>query len=250
MTTNNPGWFTMKKAALLLILFASLLTMGCGSRVWSDTKEFANDSYDYMFDTAPTARSFHDQAEVPIIELNHRAAETLADNINWNELDRESPVYFTTFNNLGDAGDTALFGQVMTDQVVAGLVQNKVKMSLGEPAPKNTMPAESMEPETAPSIDGMAMQADNATMTETQMDEDETLVKASEENTPPQARMTGSYAIGDNYIYMRAAIVRLTDDAMVSAHNWTLPITDNIRELLPQLKRNFGMTPTVKTSFD
>jgi hypothetical protein len=41
------------------------------------------------------------------------------------------------------------------------------------------------------------------------------------------------------------------DSAVVSAHNWTLPITDSVRQMLPQLAaEDKGMVPTVKTSFN
>lgn len=246
----------MNKALIYLILIATLLCAGCGSRAWSDTKDFANDSYDYMFDTAPTARSYHDVEEVPIIELNHRAAEELADHVSWSELDRESPVYFTQFINKGDPADTAIFSHVVTDQVVDGLVQNKIKMTLGEPKPIETMPEEKSElMATTPPLEALPMLADNATVEATdEMKEEEkakeTMVRNEEPEPIPDARLTGSYVIGDNFIYMRAMIVRLTDEAVISAHNWTLPITDNVRELLPQLKVDHGLAPSVRTSFD
>lgn len=236
------------KAAILLILFASLLTTACGSRIWSDTKEFANDSYDYVFDTAPTTRSFHDQAEVPLIEINHRAAEELADHINWNELDRESPVYFTTFTNLHNPGDTAIFGKVMTEQIVDGLVQNKIKMTLGDP---KSMKGKDMATQEMVVAEPMELLSGNGTMTEDRKAVTVPSLATKEEVLPPpDAKLTGNYVIGDNFIYMHAQIVRLTDDAVVSAHNWTVPITDNIRQFVPNLKKEPGMEPTVKTSFN
>lgn len=236
------------KAAILLILFASLLTTACGSRIWSDTKEFANDSYDYVFDTAPTTRSFHDQAEVPLIEINHRAAQELADHINWNELDRESPVYFTTFTNLHNPNDTAIFGKVMTEQVVDGLVQNKIKMTLGEPKPMDSAETQVQEVVIAEPMD---MLTDNGTKTGENEDvEIPPLATKKEELPPPDAKLTGNYVIGDDFIYLHAQVVRLTDDAVISAHNWTVPITDNIREFVPNLKKEPGMEPTVRTSFN
>lgn len=62
--------------------------------------------------------------------------------------------------------------------------------------------------------------------------------------------LTGTYTIGTNFVYLSAKVTRLTDSAVVSAHNWTIPVSDNVRQLLPQLKSDDGLTPSVKTKFE
>ena len=68
--------------------------------------------------------------------------------------------------------------------------------------------------------------------------------KKADDLPPRVARLTGVYVIGDNFVYLSAKITRLVDHTVISAHNWTIPISDNVREMLPQLKRpGEGMTP-------
>jgi len=219
----------MTKTIRILTLFACLaLAAGCGNRMWQDTKKTAGDTYDYVFDTSPTARAYHDEASIPIIEINHEAADVLYRNIGSNELSKRSPVYVRAFTNKTDPADQAPFGQVVMEQVADRLVQRGVVITQGEPGP-----------------DAFAMPRD--------IDPTKYLnpPQGSLENLPPRsAVLTGSYVIGDNYVFMTAKIIRLDDKAVVSGHNWTIPITDNVRELLPQLKQDRGLEPTVKSKFD
>ncbi len=219
----------MKKALLTLAILAfTLPTAGCGNRMWQDTKDTAGNTYDYVFDTAPTTRSYHETASIPIIEINHRAADTLYSNIGSYELSKKSPVYTKRFTNQNDPSDNAIFGQVMTEQVSDRLVQRGVVITSGEPKAQNYFLPQGVDPKKYSNP-----------------------VKDSLDKLPPRAaRLTGTYVIGDNYIYMAAKITRLDDNAIISGHNWTIPITDNVRELLPQLKQDNGMEPTVKTKFD
>lgn len=222
----------MKKAALMLLAAATLFfTTGCGNRMWEDTKETTADTFNYVFDTEPTARSYHDVAEVPIIELNHRAADVLYSNVAKGELTLQSAVFVRQFSNQSDPSDASIFGYVMTQQVTDRLVQRGVLITEGEPNATDYTYSNNLT--AADYVDSGGLQT------------------GKEKVLPPRsARLTGTYVIGDNYIYMHAKVTRLVDSAVVSAHDWVLPITDNIRQMLPQLKVEEGLTPTVDTSFD
>jgi len=67
--------------------------------MWEDTKETTSDTFNYVFDTTPTARSFHDTASVPIIDLNNRAADILYSNVGNNELTPHSAIFASPFTN-------------------------------------------------------------------------------------------------------------------------------------------------------
>ena len=220
----------MRKAVLTILAIATLIfASGCGNRMWEDGKELTRDTYNYVFDDAPTAVPYHDVAEIPMIEINHRAADVLSKNVGGEELSKYSSVYVNRFTNEVNPGDTAVFGNVVSTQVADRLVQKNLRITEGEP-------------------DGM----DYLYARDTTEDDyiGRTKKKASE--LPPRtARLTGAYVIGNNFIYLSAKITRLVDHTVISAHNWTIPISDNVREMLPQLKvPGEGMTPTVLTKFD
>ena len=222
----------MNKAALCILMTATLaFTQGCGNRMWQDTKTTTADTFNYVFDTTPTARPFHDTASIPIIELNYRAADTLYSNVSSNELTASSAVFVRPFTNQNDPSDKSVFGPTMAEQVADRLVQHGVLITEGEPNATDFTYASGVDAESYRKASGLA--------------------GSSKELPPRAAKLVGSYLVADNYIYMTAKVIRLVDSAVVSAHNWTLPVTDNVRMMLPQLQQvDEGMVPTVKTSFN
>ncbi|MUM78718.1 hypothetical protein GKC30_13840 [Pseudodesulfovibrio sp. F-1] len=219
----------MHKTFLAFLVLATLLpAQGCGNRFWEDTKRATGKTYNYVFDTAPTARAFHDQAAVPIEEINLRAANVLYANVGKYELSSKAPVYAKRFENGDDPEDTAIFGTVVMEQVVDRLVQRGMVITGGDPRPTDYFLPQGIDPEkyAKPPMGSL-------------------------EHLPPRAAMlSGAYVIGDNFIYVSAKITRLDDRAVISAHTWTIPITDNVRQLLPQLRMDDGLEPTVKTTFN
>jgi len=219
----------MNKAVLIFtIITTGLFASGCGNRFWEDTKGTASDSYNYVFDTAPTARAYHEQESIPIIEINYQAADVLYSNVGHYELSKKSPVYVSKFINQNEPSDNSIFGHVMTEQISDRLVQRDVLITAGEPRPDDYFLPKGVE-----------------------LKRYSNPPQGRVENLPPRAAiLKGTYVIGDNYIYMSAKIIRLDDKAVVSGHNWTIPISDNVRQMLPQLKLENGLEPTVKTKFD
>jgi len=217
-----------KTAVILIVISITLLTSGCGNRMWESTKETTSETYDFMFDTAPTARSYHDTASIPIIEINYRAADVIYSNVGKFELSKHSAIFVHPFVNQNDPSDKSIFGPVTMEQVSDRLVQRGVLITAGEPNETDYEYAKDINLN------------DYRTMNQNKLDK-----------LPPRAAiLSGSYVIGDNYIYMSAKVTRLVDSAVISGHNWTLPISDNVRQMLPQLKLDDGLEPTVKTKFD
>lgn len=219
----------MHKAALTILAITALLfSSGCGNRMWEDGKRVTRDTYNYVFDDAPTAVSFHDDAEIPLIEVNHNAADILGEHVDGEELSTLSPVYVSRFVDQADPESRAIFGTVVARQVADRLVQQEMRITEGEPLGTDYIYV------------GDTTSEDYLGMTDRKVDE-----------LPPRAaQLTGDYVVGDDYVYVSAKITRLVDHTEIAAHSWTVPVTDNVRELLPRLKRpGEGMTPTVATKF-
>lgn len=224
MGNFDSGTGTMNKASTIILVIATLLfATGCGNRFWEDSKRAS----DHVFNSAPTAVPYHQTSYPPMIELNYRAADVLYSNVNTGELTNGSPVFVKDFANEKNPGDTAIFRQVVTQQVADRLVQRKILIKKGEPGASDMFYQDGL---TRADYEG----------------------KPITKVLPPRSAMlSGGYVISDKQIFMSATIVRLVDSTVISAHNWTLPISDDIRELLPQLETpDEGMEPTVKTSFD
>ncbi|WP_272700689.1 FlgO family outer membrane protein [Desulfovibrio sp. Fe33] len=222
----------MNKTALSILAAAALLiTQGCGNRMWEDTKGSTTDAFNYVTDNQPTAQAYHDTASVPIIELNSRAADTLYANVSSNELSPNSAVFISPFDNRNDPADKSVFGRTMADQIADRLVQRGVRITEGEPNATDFTYASGVTPKDYDHAAGLA--------------------GSSRELPPRTARLAGSYVVADQYIYMTARVIRLVDSTVISAHNWTLPVTDSVRQMLPQLaEQDRGLTPSVKTSFN
>jgi len=222
----------MNKTALSILTATLLLfAQGCGNRMWQDTKTATTDTFNYVFDSTPTAQAYHDTGAVPIIDLNYRAADVLYSNVASNELTTDSAVFVSPFTNQNDPGDKSVFGPTMVRQIADRLVQHGVRITEGEPNATDFTYASGVKAEDYTKSAG--------------------LLGSSRELPPRSAKLVGSYVIADRSVYMTARLVRLVDSAVVSAHNWTLPITDSVRQMLPQLAaEDKGMVPTVKTSFN
>jgi hypothetical protein len=225
MGHETTGRHFMNKTSLIILAVAVILTAtGCAKSF----KQATSDTYDTIFDTAPTTRTYHDDAGVPIESINYKAADVLYSNISKSELSAKSPIYAKRFENQEDPADKTIFGTVVMEQVVDRLVQRGLVITGGNPSPADYTLPRDVDPEkyTHPA-------------------------PGSLDKLPPRAAiLSGTYVLGDSSIYISSKVTRLDDRAVVSAHTWTIPISDNVRQLLPQLRKDEGLKPTVKTSFD
>lgn len=130
---NRDGRQMYRSAALLLMVSAIFFATGCSNRMWEDAKKGTTDTFNYVFDTAPTARPYHETESIPIIELNYRAADVLFSNVSKGELTMESAIFVRRFTNQEDPSDMALFGDVVTQQISDRLVQRGVLIKDGKP---------------------------------------------------------------------------------------------------------------------
>jgi len=219
----------MYKKLLIIALVATFFAItGCGNKMWDDTKKTTSKTYDYVFDRAPTARSYHDEASIPIIKVNYQAADVLAQNVTGNELTANSPIYMKIFKNAQDSTDDSVFGLVITQQVGDRLVQRDIHLKKGDPKPEEYLLPQNMD-----------------------MKKYDSPVEYTTGDLPPRAAMLdGHYVIGDQYVYVTALITRLDDNVIISGHNWTVPLSDNVRLLLNKPMPEKGMEPTVKNQFE
>ena len=225
--TDTKGCRPMKYAWLTLFISTALLSAGCGSRLWEDTKDTAKDAYHYAFDTRPTAEPYHGLESISLIDINNDAANTLSTNISVYELSRKSPIYFKPFVNKDDPTDTSIYGLIMMEQLVDRLVQRGRMMVNGEPRTSDYFLPEGVDPD---------LYRDP--------------IKNSLEELPPRAGLlTGAYVVSKRQIFMTARVTRLDDNAVVSAHTWVVPIDENVRQMLPQIEMPDGLEPSVETSF-
>lgn len=218
----------MKKASLIFALLAAFtLASGCGNKMWDDTKDTAENSFNYVFDTAPTAESYHDLESIPLIQINHRAADKLFHNIQKKEITGNSNIYFKEFTNARTPSDDSIFGLVITQHVGERMVQQGVRLTKGDPKATDYFPPQNVD-----------------------IKKYDDPVKYIPGDLPPRAGLLeGHYVVSDHYIYVTATITRLDDNVIISGHNWTVPLSDNVRNLLDMPKPDGGLTPVVNTQF-
>ncbi len=225
--------------AIAAVSLCALMTFGCSMR---EVKQNYDSARNWVFDTSPTASPTHLEDNTPLIELNYEAADRLDSDL-WLKLSPDSPIYYQPFTNLAAPSDPAPFGRVVADQVAARLAQSDLNIVTGTPKSDDyTTPAPVRETQLPPDADIT--------------DNDTTKVQQPEVSIEEQFRpvlpslLTGTYLLGDDMIFVSAQITTKRDGQLISSYQWTLPINQNTRMLLPQLMRpQRGLTPTVQTSF-
>lgn len=229
---------------VLLIFILSVLTVGCSMR---EVKQNYDSARNWVLDTEPTASPSHVEDNTPLIELNYAAADQMDSDL-WLKLDPNSPIYFKPFTNLSKDNDPAPFGRVVAEQVAARLAQLDRNIVAGEPRADDYATPVTAVRHLAPKEDAAPM-ADNSTMKDMDSKQDKPPAKEQFRPILPSI-MTGTYLLGDDVVFMSAQITTIRDKQLISAYQWTLPINQNTRMLLPQLLApQRGMTPTVQTRF-
>ncbi|MGE4551950.1 MAG: FlgO family outer membrane protein [Desulfovibrionaceae bacterium] len=207
-----------------LVLAALLLAWGCSSP-WTKIKRGYDASVDAVFDIRPTASPLYAEDQTSLVDLNYEAAGDMIHTLK-KSLPRSSPLYVERFANLGDPKDPSPFGQVVAEQVAARLVQDGYLVTAGAPA----APDEAELADKTP--------------------EEPALANNPLASSPPRpSLLAGHYLIGDDVIYCSATVTALDTDTLVAAWDWTLPVNDNTRALLPQLRKTDGPEPNVRTQF-
>ena len=164
----------------------------------------------------------------PIIEMeeSYDAADCLYADL-WLELSPESPIYYTFFTDLANPEITAPFGRVVTEQVAARLAQKDYKIVSGQARKDDyTTPEPVRQLPSTQNKEGSLEQNTTAT--------DEPELSLSEQFRPIwPCIMTGDYLIGDDVIFISARINTIRNNQLISSYQWTVPINQNTRTLLP-----------------
>lgn len=223
--------------ALLLAAFAAaaLLTSGCGSTTtsyYSRIKRTVVDAKDDVLGSRPTTAELFPEDSTPLIDINYDAADDMM-GLFMPALNKQSPIYYERFLNRIDPADPSPFGRLVSEQVAARLALRNFMVTDGPasvPAPK--------VPVVNPPVGDLNKEARALQAKQ----DDEAL------HPPRPCVLTGSYLIADKVVYISAKITALDNSQVMAAHSWTVPVNRNTRALLPQLKQNGGMKPTVRTS--
>ncbi len=221
---------------LALILLISAALTGCGSTTtsyYSRVKRTVLDAKDDVLGTRPTTSELFVEDNTPLIDINYDAADDLMGLFN-PALNKKSPIYYERFTNRVDPADPSPFGRLVAEQVAARLALRSFKVTEG---PARIPATEAAKP---PHTSGLVLTGDERKAEEQRM---------QEEISPPRpCVLTGSYLIADKVVYVAAQLTALDNGQVMAAHHWTVPVNRNTRALLPQLKQNGGLKPSVRTS--
>lgn len=226
-------------ALTLLVLLAGLLS-GCGSTstsYYSSLKRTAVDAKDDLLGTRPTTGELFKEDSTPLTDINYDAADTMM-GMFMPALNKNSAIYVEPFTNRMDMGDPSPFGPLVSEQVAARLAMRNFMVTMGRPKKPAPKPA----PEPAERPEGLALSGAEAKAA------DKRTWEAQNEARP--SVLSGTYLIADKVIYVSARIVALDDGQVMAAHTWTVPVNRNTRAMLPQLKQNGGMKPSVRTQLN
>lgn len=223
---------------LALILLISAALTGCGSATtsyYTRVKRTVVDAKDDVLGTRPTTSELFVEDNTPLIDINYDAADDLMGLFN-PALNKKSPIYYERFTNRVDPADPSPFGRLVAEQVAARLALRSFKVTEG---PARIPATEAAKP---PHTSGFVLTGDERKAEEQRM---------QEEISPPRpCVLTGSYLIADKVVYVAAQLTALDNGQVMAAHHWTVPVNRNTRALLPQLKQNGGLKPSVRTSLN
>lgn len=222
-------------ALLLAALSALVLLSGCASTTtsfYNTIKRTAVDAKNDVLGTRPTTSELFTEDNTPLVDINYDAADDLM-GLFMPALNRNSPIYYERFRNRIDPADPSPFGRLVSEQVAARLALRNFKVTDG---PATVPPLREPEKPQANLSPDPKVRA-------------EVSAKNTEQFNPPRPSvLTGNYLIADKVVYISAKITALDDGQVMAAHHWTVPVNRNTRSLLPQLKQNGGMKPSVRTT--
>jgi hypothetical protein len=219
-------------------LLAAFLLSACGSgptTYYTSIKRTLVDAKDDALGTAPTTAPFFTEDTTPLIDINYDAADTMMGLFS-PALNKNSPIYVENFTNRVDMNDRSPFGPLVAEQVAARLAMRSFRITEGLPK----KPAAQQEPDPALNRDVKPRTPQEILAAE----------KAERDmDYPPRpCLLSGTYLIAGKFIYISAKIAALDDGQVMAAHSWVVPVNRSTRAMLPQLRENGGMTPSVRTS--
>ncbi len=222
--------------ALILLISAALAGCGAGSTTtsyYNSIKRTMGDAKDDLMGSRPTTSELFAEDSTPLTDINYDAADDMM-GLFMPAMNKRSPIYYERFTNRVDPADASPFGRLVSDQVAARLAMRNFKVTDGPARIPLTSLPKPVEHDPMPV---------NA---EARKTEDQRMVEESSPVRP--CVLSGTYLIADRVVYITARITALDDNQVMAAHSWTVPVNRNTRAMLPQLKQNGGLKPSVRTT--
>ncbi len=157
----------------------------------------------------PVARDWQAKPilDVDLIDSSYEAADRLMENL-ITDLDASKTLLVASFVDIDNVERSNTLGRMVSEQISSRISQHGfgvIEIKLREQL--------SVRPETG----------------ELLLSRDYTALR---DGNDAQAVVVGSYALGQNKLYVNARIVRLNDNVVIAAHNYSLPIGTNTRSMI------------------
>lgn len=140
-----------------------------------------------------------------LIEANHRAADALLLNA---PLDGQHPIMVATLVNVDRLTESSRLGRIFSEQIAGRLVQRGLKV---------------VELKLR---DSVALQRDQGELLLSRE------VREVSQSHDAQAVVVGTYAASATALYISLKLVTPTGNAVVAAHDYSVPMEENVRVLL------------------
>jgi len=140
-----------------------------------------------------------------LIDANERAADALLQQV---PLDPAQPVLVATLVNVDRLGESSRLGRIFSEQIAGRMVQRGLRVS--EVKLRDSLLLQPGQGELLLSREAREVsQAQNA-----------------------QAVVVGTYAVSATVLYISLKLVSPVGNTVLAAHNYALPVDDNVRTLL------------------
>jgi TolB-like protein len=142
-----------------------------------------------------------------LIEANHRAVDALLDRAPL-LLDAQHPIMVATLVNVDRLTESSRLGRIFSEQIAGRMVQRGLRV---------------VELKLR---DNVALQRDQGELLLSRE------VREVSQSHDAQAVVVGTYAASATTLYISLKLVTPTGNAVVAAHDYSLPMEDNVRVLL------------------
>lgn len=143
-----------------------------------------------------------------LIEMNHSAGESLAETLVLNNVDLRSPIIVSTVVNIDKINESSRLGRLITEHVSSSFANsgfNVTELKLRE----NIFVKENQ---------GELLLSREA--------------KEIMKNHKAQAVVVGTYSESDDFVYVSLKVVRVSDNTIIAAHDYSIPLNENIETML------------------